>query len=292
MQGKIIKGIAGFYYVQTPANGLYECKAKGVFRKEKIKPLVGDNVEISVLDEAEKKGNIDDIYPRKNELIRPVVANIDQVLVIFAASQPKPNLNLLDRFLVSMEKQGVPAIICFNKVDTVSEEECRRLGSIYEKSGCPVMFVSAKEEKDIDKIQELLLHKTTAVAGPSGVGKSTLVNLIAPDAEMETGEISQRIDRGKHTTRHSEILPIGEESYICDTPGFTALAVWEMEKEELKDYFAEFAPYEGECRFLGCTHTHEPQCAVKEALKAGEISKERYQNYQEMFEELKARRKY
>lgn len=292
MQGKIIKGIAGFYYVQTPVNGLYECKAKGVFRKEKIKPLVGDNVEISVLDEAEKKGNIDDIYPRKNELIRPVVANIDQVLVIFAAAQPKPNLNLLDRFLVSMEKQGVPAVICFNKVDTVPEEECERLQRIYEKSGSPVMFVSAKEEKGIRQIQELLLHKTTAVAGPSGVGKSTLVNLIAPDADMETGEISQRIDRGKHTTRHSEILPIGEDSYICDTPGFTALAVWEMEKEELKDYFAEFSPYEGACRFLGCTHTHEPQCAVKEALKAGEISQERYRNYQEMFEELKARRKY
>lgn len=292
MQGKIIKGIAGFYYVQTPEHGLYECKAKGVFRKEKIRPLVGDNVELSVIDEAEKKGNIEDIYPRINELIRPVVANIDQVLILFAAAQPKPNLNLLDRFLVSMEKQNVPAVICFNKVDTVEEAVCEKLARIYRDSGALVKFISAKDEKGIEEICQLLAHKTTAVAGPSGVGKSTLVNLIAPEAEMETGEISARIDRGKHTTRHSEILPIGGDSFICDTPGFTALAVWEMEKEELKDYFAEFVPYEGKCRFQRCTHTHEPQCAVKEALKEHRISKTRYNNYLEMYEELKARRRY
>lgn len=291
MQGKIIKGIAGFYYVQTK-DGQYECKAKGIFRKEKIKPLVGDDVEISVTDEDRKTGNVDQILPRKNTLIRPAVANIDQVLVIFAAASPKPNLNLLDRFLVSMKKQGVPALICFNKQDMVEEEEQNRLMHIYEKSGCRVLFTCAEKDQGIGLVRDLLKGKTTAVAGPSGVGKSTMVNLLAPEARMETGEISKKIDRGKHTTRHSEILFVGEQTYICDTPGFTSLAVTDMKKEELKDYFNEFAAYEGQCRFLGCTHTHEPGCRVKDALNDGEISRQRYDNYMEMYTELKEKRKY
>ena len=291
MQGKIIKGLAGFYYVQT-TEGLYECKAKGIFRKEKIKPLVGDDVEISVTDEDKKTGNVDQILPRKNTLIRPAVANIDQVLVIFAAASPKPNLNLLDRFLVSMEKQGVPAVICFNKQDMVEEEEQHRLRHIYENSGCRVLFTCAEKNQGIRQVRELLNGKTTAVAGPSGVGKSTMVNLLAPEAQMETGEISKKIDRGKHTTRHSEILLVGERTYICDTPGFTSLAVWDMEKEELKDYFREFGEYEGQCRFQGCTHTHEPGCRVKEALDEGKISRQRYDNYLEMYTELKEKRRY
>ena len=291
MQGKIIKGIAGFYYVQT-TDGQYECKAKGIFRKEKIKPLVGDDVEISVTDEDRKTGNVDQILPRKNTLIRPAVANIDQVLVIFAAASPKPNLNLLDRFLVSMKKQGVPALICFNKQDMVEEEEQNRLMHIYEKSGCRVLFTCAEKDQGIGLVRDLLKGKTTAVAGPSGVGKSTMVNLLAPEARMETGEISKKIDRGKHTTRHSEILFVGEQTYICDTPGFTSLAVTDMKKEELKDYFNEFAAYEGQCRFLGCTHTHEPGCRVKDALNDGEISRQRYDNYMEMYTELKEKRKY
>ena len=291
MQGKIIKGIAGFYYVQT-TEGLYECKAKGIFRKEKIKPLVGDDVEISVTDEDKKTGNVDQILPRKNTLIRPAVANIDQVLVIFAAASPKPNLNLLDRFLVSMEKQGVPAVICFNKQDMVEEEEQHRLRHIYENSGCRVLFTCAEKNQGIRQVRELLNGKTTAEAWPSGVGKSTMVNLLAPEAQMETGEISKKIDRGKHTTRHSEILLVGERTYICDTPGFTSLAVWDMEKEELKDYFREFGEYEGQCRFQGCTHTHEPGCRVKEALDEGKISRQRYDNYLEMYTELKEKRRY
>ena len=291
MRGKIIKGIAGFYYVQT-TEGLYECKAKGIFRKEKIKPLVGDDVEISVTDKDKKTGNVDQILPRKNTLIRPAVSNIDQVLVIFAAASPKPNLNLLDRFLVSMEKQGVPAVICFNKQDMVEEEEQHRLRHIYENSGCRVLFTCAEKNQGIRQVRELLNGKTTAVAGPSGVGKSTMVNLLAPEAQMETGEISNKIDRGKHTTRHSEILLVGERTYICDTPGFTSLAVWAMEKEELKDYFREFGEYEGQCRFQGCTHTHEPGCRVKEALDEGKISRQRYDNYLEMYTELKEKRRY
>ncbi len=292
MQGKIVKGIAGFYYVQAPESGIYECKAKGIFRKEKQKPLVGDNVELSVLDEAERLGNIDRILPRRNELIRPAVANIDQALVIFAGARPKPNLNLLDRFLVSMEMQGVSSVICFNKQDVISEAEKAQLQRIYEKCGCKVIFTSALFEEGLDAIRAILKDKTTAVAGPSGVGKSSLVNLLSPHAQMETGEISAKIDRGRHTTRHSEIFWIEGNTYICDTPGFSSLAVWEMEKEELKDCFPEFEAYAPECRFLGCTHTHEPGCGVKEALEQGKISRERYDNYLEMYNELKQKRRY
>lgn len=293
MQGKIIKGIAGFYYIQTVESGIYECKAKGIFRKDGQKPLVGDNVEISILDEKAGKGNIDVILPRKNQLIRPAVANVDQVLVIFAAAKPKPNLNLLDRFLVAMEKQNVPrAVICFNKQDLVDEAECDRLRRIYENSGCELLFTSAADEKGVEAVREVLRGKTTAVAGPSGVGKSSLVNLIVPEALMETGEISQKIERGRHTTRHSEILCVEKDTYICDTPGFTSLAVWDMEKEELRDYFPEFARWQGDCRFLGCSHTHEPSCSVKTAVEEGKISRERYENYLEMYEELKGKKRY
>lgn len=292
MQGKIIKGIAGFYYVQARDACVYECRAKGIFRKDRIKPLVGDNVEITVLDGAEFTGNIDEILPRKNALIRPAVANIDQALVIFAAAKPKPNLNLMDRFLVAMEKQAVKTVICFNKTDLCPEDECVRLGEMYAGSGCRVLFSSASEETGLAELKSVLKGKTTAVAGPSGVGKSSLVNLVSPHAEMETGEISRKIDRGRHTTRHSELLCIDEDTYICDTPGFTSLAVWDMEKEELRDYFPEFEPYAGQCRFLGCTHTHEPDCAVKAALQRGEISENRYGNYLEIYRELKEKKRY
>ena len=217
MQGKIIKGIAGFYYVHVVEFGVYECKAKGVFRKEKIKPLVGDNVEIEVLDESEKKGNIVKILPRQNELIRPAVANIDQALVVFAITKPNPHFNLLDRFLVMMESKEIPVVLCFNKEDIATDPQIKELEEIYETCGYPMVFVSAKEERGIEKIRELLKGKTTAIAGPSGVGKSSIINILQPDAEIETGAISTKIERGKHTTRHSELFAIDEDSYIMDT---------------------------------------------------------------------------
>lgn len=292
MQGKIIKGIAGFYYVQAADFGIYECRAKGIFRKDRIKPLVGDNVEMTVLDEQAFLGNIDEILPRKNALIRPAVANIDQALVIFAATKPKPNLNLLDRFLVAMEKQSVNTVICFNKKDLCQDANLENLAKNYEKSGCTVLFSSAFCEEGIESLRDVLKGKTTAVAGPSGVGKSSLVNLLVPKAGMEIGEISRKIDRGCHTTRHSELFCIDEDTFIFDTPGFSSLAVWDMEKEELKDYFPEFEPYTGQCRFLGCTHTHEPGCVVKDAVEDGVISRTRYDNYLEMYQELKEKKKY
>lgn len=292
MQGKIVKGIAGFYYVYIEEAGIYECKAKGVLRKLKVKPLVGDMVEMSVLDEEKKLGNVDEILPRKNELIRPAVANIDMALVIFAAQKPQPNFNLLDRFLCMMEFQHVPVTICFNKLDLITEEEQERLKQIYEPAGYSVIFTSAMEQYHIAELKKLLSGKTTAVAGPSGVGKSSLINALQDNIQMETGQISEKIERGKHTTRHSELIPISDHTFIMDTPGFSSMDVPGFEKEDLWTCYPEFVEYEPFCRFQGCSHIHEPDCGIKNALEEGKISKIRYENYVLLYEELKNIRKY
>ena len=232
MQGKIMKGIAGFYYVHVAGSGVYECKAKGIFRKDGVKPLVGDNVEMEITHEKDMEGNIIRVLPRKNELVRPAVANIDQALVVFAVTKPKPHFNLLDRFLVMMETKGIPAVLCFNKADIAADPEIAGLKDVYESCGYPLLFTSAKEEENIDRLKELLRGKTTAIAGPSGVGKSSLINLLQSGVKMETGSISRKIERGKHTTRHSELIMLGGESYIMDTPGFSSLYVGDIEKEE------------------------------------------------------------
>ena len=292
MQGKIIKGIAGFYYVYGEDGELYECKAKGIFRKDKQKPLVGDNVEITVLDPDKKEGNLVEIFPRKNSLIRPAVANVDQAFVIFAADKPRPNFMLLDRFLIMMEQEEVPAVICFNKKDLVSEKEARELYEVYKDCGYQVILSSTLEGEGTDEIRKALEGKTTVVAGPSGVGKSSLTNLLQEEVQMETGEISKKLKRGRHTTRHSQVIPVGEDTFLMDTPGFSSLYITGMEEHELKDYFPEFRKYEGKCRFQGCRHIHEPDCEVKAALQRGEISSIRYEDYLSLYEELKEKRRY
>lgn len=292
MQGKIVKGISGFYYVHVVESGIYECKAKGIFRQQKMKPLVGDDVEIDIISEEKKTGNVAAILPRKNALIRPAVTNVDQALLIFAAASPNPNFNLLDRFLVMMGRQDVPVILCFNKCDLITEEQQQEITSIYEASGCKILFVSAKKKLGLNALQEILEGKTTTVAGPSGVGKSSLINLLAPEACMETGEISKKIERGRHTTRHAELIQLKGDGYIMDTPGFSSLYLPEMEKEELQDCYPEFAAYEPYCRFQGCSHISEPDCGVKEALSEGKIHPVRYENYCQLYGELKDRKKY
>ena len=292
MQGKIVKGISGFYYVHVVESGIYECKAKGIFRQQKMKPLVGDDVEIDIISEEKKTGNVAAILPRKNALIRPAVANVEQALLIFAAASPNPNFNLLDRFLVMMGRQDVPVILCFNKCDLITEEQQQEIASIYEASGCKILFVSAKKELGLKKLQEILEGKTTTVAGPSGVGKSSLINLLAPEACMETGEISKKIERGRHTTRHAELIQLKGDGDIMDTPGFSSLYLPEMEKEELQDCYPEFAAFEPYCRFQGCSHISEPDCGVKEALSEGKIHPVRYENYCQLYGELKDRKKY
>ena len=292
MQGKIIKGIAGFYYVYAEDGNTYECRAKGIFRKDKFKPLVGDNVEIAVLDEKELEGSVTEIHKRKNSLIRPAVANVDQALVIFAMDNPKPNFMLLDRFLIMMEREGVPVVICFNKKDLLEEQAIEEFAGVYKKCGYSVLYTSAEKEEGIRELHELLDGRTAAVAGPSGVGKSSLVNRLQPNVQMETGSISRKIERGKHTTRHSEIIPIAADTYIMDTPGFSTLYIPGFEKEDLQNFYPEFKEYEPYCRFKGCSHISEPDCGVKEALAEGKISPLRYENYKLLYEELKDVKKY
>ncbi len=292
MTGKIIKGIAGFYYVHDRKSRVYECKAKGIFRNKKIKPLVGDDVEFSVLDQEEGTGNIDRILPRRNQLIRPAAANVDQAMVIFSITHPAPNLNLLDRFLVMMERQQVPVVICFNKVDLCGQELMDEFGEIYSGAGYQVEFISTYDKRGLDQIRARMKGKTTVFAGPSGVGKSSLTNELHPEAAMETSDISRKIERGKHTTRHSELFSVGEDTYMMDTPGFSSMYVEDLRAEELKEYFPEFAAFEEDCKFLGCVHVGERVCGVKEALNQGRLSKSRYDNYLLMYQELKNKRRY
>ena len=296
MKGKIIKGIAGFYYVHTggrmQSSCIFECKAKGVFRKDKRKPLVGDDVELDVLDEGQRIGNIREILPRRSELIRPAVANVDQALVIFSIVKPQPNFNLLDRFLVMMQQQGIPCIICFNKLDMDEENQGTRYEEIYRGCGYVTLQVSAAEKQGIEELKQLLRGKTTTVAGPSGVGKSSLVNCLQSGTVMETGSISEKIERGRHTTRHSELIAIEEDTYILDTPGFSSLGLFELEKEDLAAYYPEFAEHEKYCKFGGCSHITEPVCGIRDAVEEGAVSKMRYENYCLLYEELKGRKKY
>lgn len=292
MTGKIIKGIGGFYYVVCENGITYECKAKGVFRNRKIKPLVGDNVEIEILDEEKNLGNIEDILPRFNWLNRPAVANVDQTVIIFAVSAPAPNFNLLDRFLINMEQHEVPTVICFNKVDLEGFRQSEDICRSYTKSGYEVLFISAEIGYGIDVLEAVIKGKTTVFAGPSGVGKSSTLNSLFPDANVQTGGLSEKIQRGKHTTRHSELMFVDDDTYIMDTPGFSSLYTEGIEAEDLKLYFPEIAAYTGTCKFNMCNHISEPGCLVKKAVSDGRISKMRYDDYVMIYNELKEKRKW
>ena len=292
MKGKIMKGISGFYYVHVAGSGIYECRAKGVFRKQKVKPLVGDDVEITVLDEDEKEGSIISIDRRKNELLRPAVANIDQALLIFAVKDPAPNYNLLDRLLIMVHLQSIPAVICFNKSDYLGQGEREKIEAVYKSCGAPVVFTSVKEASGLDALLLQLKGKTSAAFGPSGVGKSSLTNALQTEVRMEIGEISRKIGRGKNTTRHSQLIRIEGDAYLMDTPGFGSLDVLGLTAENLWAQYEEFLPYEPFCRFGGCSHINEPDCAVKQALGEGKIPYERYQSYVDIYEELKEKQKH
>jgi len=280
IDGRIIKGIGGFYYVKAADNAVYECKARGIFRKDSIKPAIGDFVDISVEN---GKGSIEKIYDRTSYLIRPTVANIDVLVIVVASAEPDPNILLIDKLLVSSEEAGIAPVICINKTDVKSGDE---LSVIYEKAGYPVVQISAKEDNIKDALLPYIKDKTSAFAGLSGVGKSTILNIIT-ETDLETGEISDKIKRGKHTTRHVELLELPEGGYVLDTPGFSSFEVNTIKATELYKYFPEMSGYEDSCRFSGCCHINEPDCAIKEKVESGEIAKSRYESYKELFNQLK-----
>ena len=288
INGKIIEGIGGFYYVDTE-KGLYECRARGIFRKNKITPLVGDRVSISVVDEENKKGVVEEIEERDTELVRPPIANVDKALIVFAIKNPSPNLSLLDRFIVLAEKENLEIVIVFTKVDLDTDGELLgELKDIYEVSGYKVISVSNKLKLNIDKIKEELKENTVVFAGPSGVGKSSLLNEVDKNFELKTGEVSDKIKRGKHTTRHAELLKLECGGMVADTPGFSSLTLDDIDESELKEYFIEFDKYD-ECRFGSrCIHENEPSCAVKEAVENGDISKKRYESYIQLLNEIRS----
>jgi ribosome biogenesis GTPase len=295
MTGRIIKGVGGFYYVDVEDAGVFECHAKGLFREQGIKPLVGDKVCIEqVADENDLIGSITEVLPRKNSLIRPEVANADGAMIVFAMRNPDANLRLTDAFIIQMSMQEIPVTLLFNKKDLEDEDGIAAFLDAYENSGAKCLAVSAQDTGDTSMIYDMLSEGVTILAGPSGVGKSTLLNALCPDAEMETGEISRKSRRGKHTTRHSELFKVKgkKDTYRMDTPGFTSFSVPDMDAESLKAFYPEFYPYEGKCKFAACSHTHEPGCAVKDAAAGGSISAVRYGNYCALYEELKNRKRY
>lgn len=285
MEGIIIKGIGGFYYIKTD-EGIIECKARGKFRYNSLKPMVGDRVTIKVEN---GKGVIEDIYERSSELIRPTVANVTQAFVVFAIKNPDINLDLLNRFLTLCEYNDIHAVVCLNKEDLCTEEEKENLKELINDIGYEVLFINAKEGKGFDALKERLEHNITVLCGPSGAGKSTLLNSFIDREHMETGSVSEKIGRGKHTTRHSELIDV-DNGYLVDTPGFTTLDVTFIDRDSLKYCFPEFNDYNNLCKFNGCNHYKEPKCAVKEAVEEGKINKLRYDFYIKTLEEIINRR--
>ena len=291
VKGTIIKGIAGFYYVEA-GQTIYECKARGKFRNKNIIPVIGDNVLISLKGEENStdrylEGTIEEILERKNSLIRPAVANVDQAMVVFSVTYPEIHLDLLDRFLLHIEREDIKPYIVLNKIDEGNPESYKYIVERYTKVGYEVICLSAKKAINTELLMPRLKDKTTVFAGPSGVGKSTLLNTIEERFTLETGQVSDKIKRGKHTTRHVELMPLSIGGFVLDTPGFTSLQLDGIESDELQYYFPEFKSYLGSCKFRGCTHTHEPGCMVRAALDSGDIVKERYEAYETYYKQLK-----
>lgn len=277
MRGKIYKGIGGFYYVYTENNEIIECRARGKFRKERITPMIGDDVEIEVEN---GKGYVVEIYERRNSLVRPAVANIDMVIVVAAAKSPDPIPFLIDKMLVNAEINGIEAIVCINKSDLA---DCEELRQIYESAGYKTVCVSAQTTEGMDELLAVIDGKTAAFAGVSGVGKSTILSHII-GTELETGAVSEKISRGRHTTRHVELFKARGNGYVLDTPGFSSVETDDIQAKNLALCFPEMAKLEGECRFRTCAHIGEPDCAVKEKVQSGEIAQSRYDSYKEMYE--------
>lgn len=281
-EGRITKGVGGFYYVDT-ADGCFECRARGSFRKEGITPLVGDMVEISV-DMTAGTGAVDTIQPRRNVLLRPPVANVTQMAAVISVANPKPNLYLTDKLLASAELAGIEIVLCINKTDLESADE---LCAIYEDAGFCVIPLSAQCGENMELLCEKLKDNVTVFAGNSGVGKSSILNCVTGSEAFETGEVSDRVERGRHTTRHSELVPLRYGGYIIDTPGFGTLDFSLLDFENPANLFREFEPYMDDCRFSDCSHTVEMGCAVLDAVAENKISASRHESYVRLVDEIK-----
>jgi len=287
--GLIIKGVGGLYTVINN-NKQYFCKARGLFRKDSIKPLPGDYVQYKVLCEETKEGIITEIHERKNNLIRPMVANIDQAIIVISVKEPSPDLLLLDKLICACESKGIVPIICINKIDLVDEEDVNNILKQYIKTQYSIITTSVKSGIHLDKLKKLLNDKKTVFAGQSGVGKSSILNYILNEYIMEIGELSIKLGRGKHTTRHTQFIPI-QKGFLIDTPGFSNFDSGLLEEKDIKYYYKEFNQYEDTCRFNGCIHINEPGCTVKEAVKSGTIDINRYKRYIDIYNLVKKAKK-
>lgn len=300
-EGIILKGVGGFYSVLLndgslpedkvsvdDTSALYTCKVRGIHRKEgELSPLPGDRVTFKILDENKKIGHIDRILDRINVFTRPAVANIDQLAIVLAVTNPEPDMMLVDKLLITCQVKDIRPLIIINKIDLDTENQVEVLKKIYEKTGFTVMTLSKYSTEAYEQLHRELTGYTTAFAGQSGVGKSTILNIVMNNWLMETGDISERIQRGKHTTRHVQLFRLDKGGFILDTPGFSAYSVTEVSHFDLQNYYPEFAEASGSCRFNGCSHTSEPDCAVKNLLEKGKIDKGRYKRYTELYKELK-----
>lgn len=289
MKGLIVKGIGGFYYVEDDEGIRIRCRARGVFKNEGIVPCVGDEVEFSMVDDEE--GLVEKIYPRKNSFIRPPISNVDLIAVVVSASKPKFNPFITDRFLVMAEKSNADIVICVNKCDIAQEKSIEKIAKTYKKI-YTVISISGNTGLGIDELREVTMGKKTAFAGPSGVGKSTIINALQPGFCLETGEISGKTKRGRHTTRHVEIFRTDYGAMVYDTPGFTSFDVLEAEETELQQYYPDIMEYAGNCKYDNCIHIKEPECGVLKALSEGKIEKSRYDSYSSQIEEIRNRKRY
>ncbi|WP_010252397.1 ribosome small subunit-dependent GTPase A [Acetivibrio cellulolyticus] len=290
LPGIIIKGIGGFYYVKTEF-GLFECKARGIFRKDSFTPLPGDKVSISVSNQDEKVGNIEEIFPRDSQLIRPAVANVNQIAIVIAIKSPQPDFTLLDKLLITVEQKDISAVICINKIDLDKDMEYKNVAESYQKAGYRVLALSSAIETGFDELESALKDKTTAFAGQSGVGKSTILNRVLDSYVMETGKVSDRIERGRHTTRHAELIELKSGGFVVDTPGFSSFELSGLEAGELQNFYPEFRQYFGRCKFTGCMHISEPECEVKAALERGILDYGRHARYVEFCNMLKEKQR-
>ncbi len=287
-EGMILQGIGGFYYVET-ADAVYECKARGSFRREGITPVAGDRVEIT-LQEDSLTGTLERVLPRRNILVRPPVANLDQLAVIASVAEPAPNALLLDKLIAIAEENDIEPILVITKSDL---QDTAELEAVYRLAGIPVFTVTVTRPETAEPLRQQLAGRVTAFAGNSGVGKSSLLNVIDPTLQRETGEISHKLGRGRHTTRSAVLFPLSGGGYLADTAGFSALdmeRIHPIDKERLEDCFREFRPLFGKCRFTGCSHVCEPDCAVREAVENGEIARTRYESYCAMYAQAQLRK--